>query len=294
MAEIQDWIGESLRWTLNSSFGLMQRYRAEDLDFISAYPATLDAPQGYGENEGIADTMAGLFRTEFGIACHGAETEFHASPYSLRFYSVVAGDAEDTSDAEGSMDAPPSAGTLPTCAMLRITVPTTWPLDDFCRRVQCLAGHLRLRWGAAGLTYSGWEVGQWYDAYMEAVYARARRYPGFDIGFYVTHMHDFHEQLRTINWLTFLGPAFVERLRDRGGKLEGASRVRVSPLGGGVMLVAGDAPEQGDINRLQIPHAYREADVMLRPLRAERGISFAPPWTEQTTQAWLRRFETRS
>ena len=61
-------------------------------------------------------------------------------------------------------------------------------------------------------------------------------------------------------------------------------------MGDAIVLQAGDAPEPGDVNRLDVPMSYRRADQMVRPVRARAG-NFSMPWDERTTEEWLTRFE---
>jgi hypothetical protein len=104
----------------------------------------------------------------------------------------------------------------------------------------------------------------------------------------------WHDEIRTVSWLTFLGPAFVERLAQKtGAKLERRGQVEVFPLGDAVVLRAGARPDPGDQNRLRLPPAYVQADEMVRPLRARSGVDFMPPWSPADTEKWLQRFEKR-
>jgi len=107
-------------------------------------------------------------------------------------------------------------------------------------------------------------------------------------------MTEWHLMIRSVNWLTFLGPAFVSELAKRKALLASNDLVTVSKAGdNNLVLQAGPMPQEGDINRLQVPAAYRRADEMVRPMRARQDIDFYEPWTEATTKAWLRRFERR-
>lgn len=282
---ILDWIGPELRWTLNSRIGMEEPFAPEDLAFASAYPTSLAVvPLDEGldpEALRLAIQFNVSRRADMGLACHGAAQRLWASPLSYRFY------AEITGAEEGSPE-------LIAPAVLRVTVPSTWPLPDFERRVRAIAEVLRLRWGAAGLTYSAWETQLHVDA-MKAIYAHARRHPGYDVGLYVAWMTEFDSQVRTVNWLTFLGPELERRLASsRAGLPEsGGPLVTLSRAGDHLVLRAGERPEPGDINRLQIPAAYARADELIRPVRAREGINFYEAWTEATTAQWLCRFERR-
>jgi hypothetical protein len=282
-ALILEWIGESLRWTLNSRIGIEEPFDAADLEFASAYPSSLGVtPHGDSDIPDVFLLSLDLNarrRADMGLACHGGEKRLWASPYSYRFFAEVLG-ADDTPQ----LIAP---------AVLRVTVPATWPLDDFERRVAQIAALLRLRWGAAGLTYSAWETQQYKQA-MEGMYAHARRYPGYDVGLYVAWMEEFHFELRTVSWLTFLGKPLAAGLTKSGKHLPRSdSQVLVFRAGDHIGLKAGAAPEAGDLNRLSIPRAYMRADELVRPIRARKGLNFYESWTEATTAEWLCRFEKR-
>jgi hypothetical protein len=279
-ALVLDWIGPALRFSLHSTWAMLEPFRPEDLDYIPGYASDLERPTDHDDDPDARDaegTAAGFSHDNFGLACHGGAEEHHASPYSYRFYSQVPEDWP--------------AKLLPTRAMIRITVPLEWPLDDFAARACAIAGKLRLRWGAAGLTYSGWEV-HWYNDVERTTYAHARRYTGYDVGEYVTLMDEWHRQIRTVSWLTFIGPALGKELSLSGNGRSGRL-VEVSRAGQNVLLRAGAQPEEGDINRLAIPPAYMEADAMVRPVRARERINFFESWTEATTTEWLTRFERR-
>jgi hypothetical protein len=280
-----DWFGSELRWTLNSRIGFEEPFVPEDLAFAGAYATSLAVvPHGEGldaEAFRLSLRFNARRRDDMGLACHGAEHRSWASPFSYRFYAEITG----ADDGSPQLIAP---------AVLRVTVPSTWPLDDFERRVRGMAEALRLRWGAAGLTYAAWETQFYVDA-MQAMYAHARRYPGYDVGFYVAWVREFYSQLRTVGWLTFLGPGLQKQLAtSRAGLPEsGGPLVTLSRTGDHLVLRAGDRPEAGDVNRMQIPAVYVRADELIRPVRAREGLSFYDDWTEATTTQWLRRFEKR-
>jgi len=282
---ILDWIGTELRWTLNSRVGVEEPFAPEDLAFASAYPTSLGvvpfdeglAPEAFR----IAIELNVQRRADMGLACHGGKQRLWASPFSYRFYAEITGAADDSPQ----LIAP---------AFLRVSVPATWPLDDFERRVRAIAAALRLRWGAAGLSYSAWET-QFHADAMKAVYAHARRHTGYDVGLYVAWLPEFYSLVRTVNWLTFLGRGLQRKLAasKQGLPETGGPLVTLSRAGDHLVLRAGELPEAGDVNRMHVPAAYIRADEMIRPVRAHEGVNFYESWTEATTTQWLRRFEKR-
>jgi hypothetical protein len=279
-AMVLDWIGPELRWTLNSSVTKLERFRPDDLDFVTLHPSQLQTPAQYEDpaQHEMEMLIEMNLHNELGMFCHSGKEGREGAPYSYRFYSRIRW-------------MPPDPAYQP-CATMRITVPVGWPLDDFRRRVCDIASKLRLRWGCAGYTYSGYAI-DFYEEVNAGIYAHARRHVGYDTGFYVPHMAEWHLWLRSVNWLTFLGPSFVGELAKRKVLLASNDLVQVTGAGDNLVLQAGLAPQEGDINRLDVPRAYRRLDEMVRPLRASSDIDFYEPWTEQTTESWLRRFERR-
>jgi len=275
---VVDWFGPELKWSLNAAFPMRDPFRLRDLDFLPGYADAMRVPPCGEKEREVYDTLFAATFGEFALACHGAEEDGIASPFSYRFYS--------------EMHVTQKGGPLHTCAMIRITVPVTWALDDFRARVLGIAAKLPVRWGAAGYMYSAWEM-EWYTSSREAIYAHARRHNGYDVGQYPTLIAEWHERIRTVSWLTFVGPHMALRLREAGRALQSTNRVRVAEAGKTLVLMAGEQPEEGDVNRLWIPPAYAAADEMVRPLRARRGVDFMEPWTEETTEKWLGRFEQR-
>lgn len=278
---VRDWFGDRLRWTNKSCDEWISRFRLTDLEYISCYVRDLAEPQ-------VADPDAQLFaanlakvgRMDYELACNGAEQDGDASPFLLRFCAEI-----------------PEVGRGPLYqpyAVLTVTVPDTWPIEDFRTRVTAIAAALRLRWGAAGLTYASWDVQEFQVSHAK-VYAHARRHPGYDVGYFEADMESWHDEIRTVNWLTFVGPALVAKLEAAQRRLESSSLVTVRSVGSSLCLQAGSAPEAGDVNRLHVPPAYVEADSLVRPVRAADGrpYVFLGRWNESTVTDWLRRFERR-
>lgn len=286
LAEVQalvhGWIGEALRWSTSTTFPLLDPYRREDLDYVPAYADTIRPPppsddldRRFAENVLFAATFG-----DFTLLATGCEEGAFASPYSYAFSSVV------------RQDRP--GGDAHTCAMLRVTVPASWPAGDFHERACAIAARLRLRWGSAGLTYSFWETSG-FNAVRAAIYAHSRRHWGYDMAQWAAYLPEWHHEVRTANWITFLGEAFAARVRAAAGEkaLEGGGDLHVAPVGTSVLLRAGERPEEGDINRRIVPPGYVQADEAIRAVRAGAGIDFRSPWDRSSSEQWLRRFETK-
>ncbi|WP_437305819.1 type VI immunity family protein [Sorangium sp. So ce388] len=279
---VWSWLGGELRHSWLSCVDGYPQARRTDLDYISTYVQDLDLPklrEGGEEAKLAAANFAKIGRTDFSVALKGGATWAESSPISYRFWAEI-----PVVDLEPRLSA---------YGVLQLTVPDGWPLDDFLGRVTEIAAALRLRWGAAGYTYSTWYAHEWQMA-SARVYAHARRYLGYDVGAYERQVEDFHDRIRTVNWLTFLGPALVEALTKAGKPLSASPLVAIRPLGEeGAVLYAGGRPEAGDRNRLAYPRAYVQADAMVRPIRARDpdDMVFLGPWTKDDIGEWLCRFE---
>ncbi|KYF70862.1 type VI immunity family protein [Sorangium cellulosum] len=277
---VWSWFGTRLRMTALSCAPGLEPTRRAHLDYIATYPSQLDAPVvDDPATQLLANNCVKFGRNEYEVFCNGADDPRAASPFSLRFWAEI-----------GPVSATDTR--LPAYSVLHLTVPDTWPIDDFYQRVLAVGSALRLRWGAAGYSYSMWSVHQ--PALMERKsYAHARRHPGYDVARYVTMMEAFYARLRTVGWLTFLGEGMVDELARLGRPLAAVPGVTIVRAGDATVLRAGSSPARGDVNRLDIPAVYRAADALVRPLRARdgRGLNFLNPWNESAITEWLRRFE---
>lgn len=267
--------GGALKWAWSSVHGEVERFDPDVLDLVSAFPTQLAnaPPMADARAHAGASAMTAAHYDRFGIACHGGGTRNVASASTLRFFATA-------SPSDGPL--------LRADAMISASFPPATPAAAIEKLARAVAGDLRIRWGAAGLVYGAWELDR-YGATRDALFAHARRHPGFDLGQHTTWMRAFHDRLRTVSWLTFVGPALAAKLPPPS--LASDDVVQVSPCGEGVVLRAGDAPAAGDTNRDDFPHAYATVDRRLRSIRAAENIHFYAPWSTMTTEAWLRRFE---
>lgn len=274
-----DWIGSQLR-KAHLSFGTgLEAAAANHLQYISSYPTDLEVPivEGDIELQNLVANAAIVTKNDFNVAL-GGTARGYASPYYYRFWAEITETSHD--------------GLLRSYSVLHLTVPEGWPLQDFYERVCTLVSTLRVRWASAGFGYSHWEpLG--YEGPSAARLAHARRYPGYDIGEYVRCTKPLHERIRSINWLTFLGPTFRKELEEQQVPIGTSSRVAVSDVGDNLLVRAGDTPLRGDVNRRDYPAQYREVDLLLRPIRAydPEPIVFRGDWDNHAIRSWLRRFE---
>lgn len=286
-ALVQDWFGPHLRQTNHALYDEIAPFRPEDLEYVEMFAHN-------GAPIHTKDQLWGWrYRSRFSLAVNGAEDPAHASPWS---YSFVQTEREDTLEETPEQEVPEHWGAkklvkvigriAPIASALRLTVPVDWPLDDFRARVLAIADELRLRWAAAGLTYAHWMS---FDPAPvgKALGAHAKKHPGFDVGYDATGLELFHDQLRTVQWLTVLGPALAARV-----EVAASEQLRVESRPGGLVVLAGEAPERGDTNRRRVPGAYGEADRAMRGVRARDGSKLGwMGFSRETATGWLARFE---
>lgn len=264
------WFGDRLRWTFSSFDPEVASFRPEILDYVSGYAGAL--PEGTTPYDAITANFASFARADFSVHCMGSDDEGTASPLSVRFFAEIP-------DFE--------VRPIEVYPVLGMTVPLDWPVEDFQARVIDIAKCLRLRWGAAGLTYSRWTVAGVTEV-ENALAAHARRYIGFDAGIFVRQTKSLYDRIRTVNWLTLVGPVLA-----KGMELRVVPDIRVSTHGDVTVVRAGESPAVGDMNRLDVPRAYVEADKMFRRVRATqlRAGAVPGPWDDDSLSKWLRRFE---
>lgn len=271
-AQLNRWLGSRLRWTTGSIVSGTERYNDEHLEYISTYPSNMDAEPTPGDFEELAMELRAQSLAEFAVHCYGADEIGHASPFSVSFFA----------------DIPTVTPGQPlTCAsVLRLSVAEDWPLDDFEKNVCEFASMLPLQWGGAGYSVIGNE-NTFHEEFAATAFAQARRFPGYDLSNESLFVEEFFDQVRSVNWLTMLGPELATRV----GPLKSDPLVAISPLGNSTLLKAGAHPERGDHNWQQYPAAYRRADQLIRSVRACADLDFLEPWDEETTEQWLRRYE---
>jgi hypothetical protein len=116
-----------------------------------------------------------------------------------------------------------------------------------------------------------------------------KRYPGFAWG---TPREIADHPLPPVNWLTLLGAEVTE-------KLGGIKQVRkdlkddaisVQPMGAGICIRAGEAPQLGDRNRGDDLPLYRKVGSYLKDHRGNEYIEF-DGFDADGSEAWLARFD---
>jgi hypothetical protein len=151
------------------------------------------------------------------------------------------------------------------------------------------------RWGYAGyaLHMSPYKES---DS-QQAAWRLSMQYPGVDI---VTTSDEYlrvgRGGIKNINWMTMLGPEFVQKLGGETALREQLPPgIYVGPVGQGLVVRTGDAPELGHVNRQDYLPAYRAVYKTLEPLQrpiVQGFTAFALPGNDykEKTTAWLRRF----
>lgn len=116
-----------------------------------------------------------------------------------------------------------------------------------------------------------------------------KRHPGLSIG---NPFELCDQPLPPVNWLTLLGPQLLKKL---GGvaKVErdlSDDAISVFPMGAGLCIKAGGAPQLGDVNRRDTLPVYRKVGAYLKPCRVAQEMELTG-LDEEESEAWLARFD---
>jgi hypothetical protein len=276
--QVADWFGDQLRWTWMSCWREVEPFRNQDLEYVWTLPRRLEVPNDPADPD-TSTLLQNLIKQSFWryhVSIKGGDVHDVVSPFMFQLWSEIP-------------EVVPS-DRLPAYAVLQLSVPNTWPIDDFKRRVCAMADSLRLRWATAGYGVTDWQLYD-YETPRAETYRHVRRYPGVDVSHvYPNFCPHWYDWIRSVSWLTFVGPALADRL-DLDAREIDTSLLSIDDTGDHLLIQAGDRPRRGDINRLDIPAAYIQADTYIRAVRASTDIAFGMPWTQRTTEEWLRRFE---
>lgn len=127
-----------------------------------------------------------------------------------------------------------------------------------------------------------------------------KRFPGFDVANtvdFILEAQATHNRIKSINWLTVLGDDIVAEL---GGRERLRSHLEptctLHGYSGGIVIQAGERPQLGDIQRGDIPEAYRVVARVTRPVRFEQydeALFRVPRGMDKRSEmlAWVRRFD---
>lgn len=267
--QLTDWLGPNLRWTYNSAFGLVEPYRDGDLGYIANRPTDLKVVTTIKKGfETLQTGFEAVALEDFLLHCHGGAQSAHGSPWQARFHSLITKVHADRYD---------SASTL------RVTVPLSWPAEDLLERALRMASSMRIRWATLGPSYAGWET-QWRDQHRKPVFQHAQSHPNFDVDVVQGMTLELHKAIRSVNWITMVGPSLRKRAKLSDKVPAGAERFEHGDL---LVLRAASLPDTGD----SINAGYAWADRSIKSLRLPSQQTFGSPWGPSSTERWLSRYE---
>lgn len=131
--------------------------------------------------------------------------------------------------------------------------------------------------------------GDLYPARNAAIRQFSLQHPGVDCNDLLAESELPARSIKTVNWLTFLDAALGDTLRLGSAR---SDAVEVLRRVNGFVVQAGPRPCVGGRSQPERELlAYREADTLLRPIRATRIFPLPGFSDESDTREWLRRFE---
>lgn len=213
---------------------------------------------------------------------HGGKRQHDASPFKINYFASPKMYVE----VDDSL------------SFFQVSFPVLWFREreaDFIDFVASCAERLRPLNGYGGITIlTSTDRGDTQRA-APKIAGWAERYPGLEVDRPMSHKAVVHQKIKGGNWLTVLSTPFVEALGGEAALREELPEpLRLRKYGGGVILVAGSAPEVGDRNRDQDTPAYRTLARVLRPIRIVDHPRVYPEgrFSEEGAFAeWLARFD---
>jgi len=196
----------------------------------------------------------------------------------------------------------PGRRSHPQLGMLSITLPMSHLAaaapGDFQRLTEGWCQALAPLHGYGGFTL----VRSIDPAYAELaepdLYAIVGRFPGLEIDAPAAHMRWCRDGFKSVNWLTVLGDALLDRL---GGAEALRAAWAADPSIGttrydaGLIVQAGPYPQLGDAEQEQVPEAYRRVYRAVKAVQADcRDIVMrTPPGVDALAFArtWMQRFD---
>ena len=140
---------------------------------------------------------------------------------------------------------------------------------------------------------------------QQILYPYLQRFPGLNaLGSLALMSHDFNNAMYSINWLSFVSDALLEKLGGREAvrkQVEASQYLSAGDVGNCLGIRAGDFPGLGDMDQgLTLP-AFGEAARLLKPIRAKSRLNNfigPPPSGSDDEDAWqlacdayMRRFD---
>lgn len=181
------------------------------------------------------------------------------------------------------------------------TLPFSWvaqnPAGSFVRLVRDFCEYLQPFHGYGGMAaISHVSHSKARESRRElSVYALARRFPGLEVDYPVSHLRHLGKGIKGVNWLTVLSETWLEALGGKASLRERLGELFVfHDFTGGTLIQAGPHPQLGDVNRRNIPAPYQKLSRLLKPIRAAYpDVLQADPdgFDDTRTQEWLSRFD---
>lgn len=130
-------------------------------------------------------------------------------------------------------------------------------------------------------------------AAFEQIYRWATRHVGIDVQMPEDMSWLAPRVIPGVNWLTYVGPGLAKNAEIDLGAVAAPPfehDVRTHAVAGGVLLQAGEAPLQGDLNRFRWPFAYAEVARRLSPwFPSPPPDLWGPFYRERHSELWFRR-----
>ncbi|WP_454710307.1 type VI immunity family protein [Delftia acidovorans] len=206
-----------------------------------------------------------------------------------------------------------SPGIGPSMSFIRMAFPAWWiinqpPESNVGRITSQVVELMQPFWAIAGWgvmsTVEERNIGPISQG-QQVLYPYLQRFPGLNaLGSLALISHDFNNAMYSINWLSFVSDALLEKLGGREAvrkQVEASQYLSAGDVGNCLGIRAGDFPGLGDMDKgLTLP-AFGEAARLLKPVRAKSRLNDfigAPPSGSNDEDAWqlacdayMRRFD---
>ncbi|WP_312841421.1 type VI immunity family protein [Delftia tsuruhatensis] len=206
-----------------------------------------------------------------------------------------------------------SPGIGPAMSFIRMAFPIWWILDQPPERnvgslTTQLVELMQPFWAIAGwgITPAVEERNVGPDGKgQQVLYPNLQRFPGLNaLGSHALQSHDFNNAMYSINWLSFVSDALLEKLGGREAvrkQVQASQYLSAGDVGNCLGIRAGDFPGLGDMDKgLTLP-SFGEAARLLKPIRAKSRLNNfigPPPSGSNDEDAWqlacdayMRRFD---
>ena len=183
---------------------------------------------------------------------------------------------------------------------IQVVLPMNWletPHGSFPNFVLRLCQILKPYHGYGGLGFAESSDIGIADKVQPLIYSLARRFPGLEVDRPLLHIRYVSKGIKGVNWLTILGPRWVDAMGGVTRLRESLSELFVFyEYDGSLLIQAGPRPQPGDVNQRLWPTLYAELARLLKPIRISEHFSFDKygenRFTQETSQEWLARFDS--